>query len=173
MKTRIQILINTYNRPLLLNRLLSQIKEFTKDFNTKIAIANDGSGMPYDLDIEKNIPKNVMYYRFPDNNGKKEYYKVCNKLFSMAEPSDYYFMLPDDAQLNHNFFNRAIYYWDNIQDSSKICLTLSHHGGRYLKKCWTNFEPQIGEEVTLTQWNDLYFISQHRFFDVLGKNRTD
>lgn len=82
---------------------------------------------------------------------------------------DYYFMVPDDFMPVEGFVKKAIKTWKKIEDMRKICLTTYISKAREGKACWTKFEPVQYRDYWLTQWTDMCFMCEQRFFTTLGK----
>jgi len=97
--------------------------------------------------------------------GKPGYWATVNQLFEMRGSHKYYFMLPDDFLPADNMVERAIELWEGIKDPKRICLNL--YADRVGQKCWTNFTPIDKGNVWLTQWVDMCFIANKKFFSVL------
>jgi hypothetical protein len=74
-------------------------------------------------------------------------------------------MLPDDFLPVEDMVNRALAVWDSIQDPQKICLNLATD--RLGCACWTKFTPEDKCNVWLTQWMDMCFMCEERFFAIL------
>lgn len=159
----VNILINTFNRETILKSLITNLK--SNNHNIHITIVNDGS--KYELPINESMT----YIQLGRNHGKKEYWKVCNKLFSIREDADYYIMIPDDAIIDHRFVDKAIHLWRCIDDPDKVCLNLLVDKTRKAKKCWTGYEPKRrswgGNLYWKTQWVDMCFIAERKFFNII------
>jgi len=171
MKTTAAI-ITTYNRK---NSLCKLIQAIAKDFN-KIYIIDDCSN--YDvretirsLKLPPKFYPGIIIQRTPTHNGKKKYYKTVSQLFKMIRGTnyDYYFMIPDDMLPVKGWKKTAIEAWEAIQHPAKICLNLYSEKSRFLKPCWTQFQPRlIDDKIILSQWMDLCFISEKKIFDILA-----
>jgi hypothetical protein len=107
-------------------------------------------------------------------NGKKNYWKTVNLLWSKVRDKDfhYYVHLPDDVSWDDCLIEKAIRNWENIQDPKKICLNLLLDRLRLGKTCWTNYWPVVkyfGQNRYLkTQWVDMIFICGEKFFQELN-----
>ncbi len=99
--------------------------------------------------------------------GRERYWYVVNWLFAMRSMHKYYIMLPDDFMPAKDMVKEAIRIWEGIDDKHKICLNL--YADRVGIPCWTNFEPIDMGNVYLTQWVDMCFLCEERFFGVIGK----
>lgn len=155
------VVITTYNRPASLQDLAWQIHGQTK---MPILIFDD-CGLEQDLEL----PATVEYFRFSEHHGKKRYYQMISFIFQEVKKRDFQqvFFLPDDVMIKPDFFYRAILIWDSIQDERKICLSLGHDGKRHLEPCWNKFKPKVNGNVVLSGWNDLCFMAERNFFEVL------
>lgn len=159
------IIITTFNRKKMLERLLTQIEQEKKNFNILKIIIDDGSN-EYGM-IER---KDFFYVKTEKNHGKKLYWKIINIYFEIVKNLDskYYIVLPDDVEIKVNFFEESIRLFEKINDEKKICLNLLMDETRRNKINWTNFKPIEFDEFYKTQWNDLCFISEKKFFENLN-----
>jgi glycosyltransferase involved in cell wall biosynthesis len=150
-KEKIAILITTCNRPDFLERIVSDLRKESGQYEVVFFIVDDG----------------IL------RNGKKNYWKTINTLWSSVKCAEfsYYIQLPDDVELEPNFIQRSIEAWKKIDDPQKICLNLFLDGHRMGKTCWTNFWPQLytfnSRRFLKTQWVDMFFISERKFFEQL------
>lgn len=157
------ILITTYNRPEFLKVLLNDINNQKKDYKVLVAVFNDGSTADYDLsgyDVKK-----IDIY---PNMGKKKYFNVINKTFEFVKSvkSEYFIYLPDDVRLVNNFFNETKKVYESIDSRKKICLNILTDD-RVLRSNWGYPKGVDLGEIYQTQWNDLCFICEKKFFEVL------
>ena len=112
---------------------------------------------------------NCEFYFFEKNYGKREYYKTVNALWALPKKDyDYYWMIPDDFLPINNFVKETLDIWRNIYDRNKICLNLYRDGVKR-ERCWTNFNPIEFKTYRKTQWVDMCFFAEKRFFKVVGK----
>lgn len=157
------VVITTYNRPNMLIRLLENIESEKKDFKIKIIVFNDGSDEKYDLS-----KFDVTHIKMYPNGGKQKYWVLFNNTFKIIKniKSKYFIYLPDDVKLVDNFFETVKYEYEKIKDIKKICLSILTDN-RTTRTNWTNFNPIHFDSVIKTQWNDLCFISEKKFFDIL------
>lgn len=135
---------------------------FEQGFHGEVIIFDDGSDVP----IVNNLCK---IFRYEKPHGKRLYYQLVSDVFSYLCKQDfkYFWMLPDDVRLKPHFFETSIGIWNSIQDEKKICLSVGHDGQRHYKPCWTRFQPlQLGE-IVLSQWNDLCFMAEKSFLEVI------
>lgn len=163
------IIITTYNRPEFLKKLLDDINLNKKDYKVLIAIFNDGSNVEYDLrgyDVKK-----IDIY---PNMGKKRYFNVINKTFDFVKTveSKYFIYLPDDVRLVNNFFNETKRIYDSIDSRKKICLSILSDD-RVHRENWGYPKGIDLGEFYKTQWNDLCFISEKKFFEELDYKIND
>lgn len=170
---KIQIIINTYKRKAMLERLLFEIAACSRGYSIDIFIQDDGGDMPpIDIKLPQNVKLTVRRHRY--NNGKAGYWLLVNIALSRLRAAryDYVIMLPDDVTLAKDFFTQAISQWEDIADPKKICLSLLLDKGREGQRCWTNEQPRIvlfGERrYWKTQWNDLCFIAGPRLISALN-----
>jgi hypothetical protein len=100
--------------------------------------------------------------------GKKKYYVTFNASFSFVKSinSKYYIYLPDDVRLIDNFFDEVKRIYESITSTKKICLSILTDNR--INGChWGYNNPKDFGEFLQTQWNDLCFISEKKFFEVL------
>jgi glycosyltransferase involved in cell wall biosynthesis len=157
------IVINTYNRPELLEKLIEDINKNQKNYNIIIGIFDDCSTVKHTIK-QDNVKK---FYMFP-NMGKKKYYVTFNASFSFVKSinSKYYIYLPDDVRLIDNFFDEVKRIYESITSTKKICLSILTDNR--INGChWGYNNPKDFGEFLQTQWNDLCFISEKKFFEVL------
>jgi len=145
-------LITTYNRQESCQRLVDSLYG-----HGIIVVAHDGN--KYEIDGALNINPNI-------HLGKRGYWKLINMLFRNRGHFKYYFMLPDDFLPTENMVDDAIEIWNSIEDPRKICLNLLTD--RVGCSCWTNFHPSEQETTYHTQWVDMCFLCEERFFAELG-----
>jgi glycosyltransferase involved in cell wall biosynthesis len=157
------ILITTHNRPNMLSELIDQIKIQKNDYKIKIIVIDDGSNEIY------NLPTDIKYIKYYPNMGKKRFWKVIDSSFKYIKniKSKYYLYLQDDVKIIDNFFNGLVNKYENIDDENKICLSfLTDH--RVNSSNWTNYTPIERGEVIKTQWVELHFICEKKFFECLN-----
>jgi hypothetical protein len=147
----------------MLTRLLENIELEKKYFKLKIFVFNDGSNEIYDL---SNF--DVTHIKMYPNGGKQKYWNLINNTFKIIKNinSKYFIYLPDDIKVVNNFFDEVKYEYEKIKDYNKICLSILTDN-RVTRTNWTNFNPIHFNSVIKTQWNDLCFISEKKFFEVL------
>jgi len=166
----IYVFITTYNRSQRLKILLDDLLQKKGKHKLQIVVYDDASTLRYDF-IDRYIEKyNIEYVKFDFNHGRYRYWRLINYAFKQIRNTkyDYYIMLPDDVTLCNEFFKRAINTWEAIRDNRKICLNLLLDRGRRGIANWTGFKPVKvkygGFEIYRTQWVDLCFIADKRFF---------
>lgn len=160
------IIITTYNRPKMLKTLLDDIKYNSFGKRVLVTIFDDGSNKDYEyLDNY-----DVKYVKYVKNNGKINYWKLITDTFKYCKniKSKYYIYLPDDIRLKDNFFEESVRIFEKIKDEDKICLNLLMDESRRGCPNWTGFEPVEYDDYYKTQWNDLCFISNFDFFQMLN-----
>lgn len=158
------VIISTYNRPQLLSNLLTNIENEKKNHKILVLVFDDNSIEKYDLS-KFNIKKITMN----PNMGKKKYYFLINATFSYIKniTSKYFIYLPDDVTLIDNFFDETKRIYQSINHPKKICLNILTDD-RVNRTNWTNFNSVDYGEYYQTQWNDLCFIAEKNFFEVLN-----
>lgn len=158
------VIITTFNRPQMLINLLDNIESEKKDHKVLVVVFDDNGRQKADL-TGFNVKKIEMY----PNMGKKKYYMVINATFSYIKniKSKYYIYLPDDIKLVDDFFNETKRIYESIEDKNKICLSILTDG-RVNKTNWTDFKSLDLGEYYQTQWNDLCFIAEKKFFNELN-----
>jgi hypothetical protein len=157
------IIITTYNRSEMLKNLLDQINTQKKDYKLKIIILDDGSTEKYDLSDDHT------YIKIFPNMGKKRFWKIINTSFKIVKnvTSKYFIYLQDDVTIVDNFFETLVNRYESINDGRKMALSfLSDY--RITKPNWTGFNPIQMGEVVKTQWVELHFICEKKFFDVIN-----
>jgi hypothetical protein len=160
----------------MLYSLLDQIEKQTKDKKIKILLLNDCSTEKYELSNYDLIKIN-----FCPNKGKKLFWEIIDLSFKVCKKIDskYFVYLQDDLKLCDNFFNELKNKYENIKDDKKISLEF-RTDNRTERPNWNNFEPQIVGDYIHSNWVELDFICEKKFFDVLeykineiSKNRWD
>ncbi|HPI81636.1 MAG TPA: glycosyltransferase [Candidatus Paceibacterota bacterium] len=159
------IIITTFNREVMLKKLLDDIQSYKDPYRVLTIIFDDGSSNYLDLSNY-----NIKYIKYLNNNGKKYYWKIITDTMEYCKniSSKYFIYLPDDISLAKNFFNKSIQIYNSIQDPNKICLSLLMPTQQIGKPNWTNFYPIDLGEYYQTQWCDLCFISEKKIFEVLN-----
>jgi hypothetical protein len=158
------VVINTYNRPEMLKKLLDNLEKEKIHFRIKILVFNDGSTVDYDLSNY-----DVKQFKIFPNKGKKKYWELINQSFGIIKyiKSEYFIFLPDDVTLIDDFYSKAKNLYESITDSNKICLNILTDNRVYSEN-WTSFKSVDFGDYLKTQWNDLCFISNKDFFEKLN-----
>jgi hypothetical protein len=157
----ILINITSYNRSKKLLKLLNQLK----GFDVKVW---DDSSNKFKIEYLLKWDNKTTFYQFKENHGKEKAWKKFKFIFDKLKYTDYdyYFFLPDDVDLCDEFIYKALDLWCGIKDEDKICLSFSDVK-RTKKPCWTEFESIENYNVIQTQWTDLMFICEKRFFQLV------
>jgi hypothetical protein len=145
-------LITTYNRQESCQRLVDSLQGLGD-----IVVAHDGNN--YTINGATNINPNI-------HLGKAGYWRLINMLYRNRPICKMYLMLPDDCAICNSQIANAIEIWESIRDPQKICLSLGE--GRPNHMCWTGFRAVEKETAWLTQWVDMCFLCEEKFFTVLG-----
>jgi hypothetical protein len=148
----VTFLITTYNRQESCQRLVDALQG-----QGDILVLNDGC--EYRL--------NGCMQIFQLHRGKQQYWMTVNNLFQNRPKADYYIMLPDDFLPKTGMVEKAINTWESIIDPAKICLNLATD--RLGCACWTRFTPEDRGRVWLSQWMDMCFMCENKFFTVLKR----
>jgi len=151
----ITFLITTYNRQESCQRLVDSLQGLGN-----IIVIHDGTD--YEITGAKNI-------KLTRHLGKRGYWQLINILYKNRGNSKFYLMLPDDFLMCDFQIKRAIELWEGIIDTRKICLSIAE--GRPNHTCWTKFVAQDRGNVWLSQWVDMCFLCEERFFKELGTIR--
>jgi len=157
------IVITTYNRPTKLYSLLKSIYQSKKDYNIKIFVFDDNSTEVY----ERNKIDETFIKMYP-NRGKFKFWEIINTTFKTIKNinSKYFVFLQDDLKLTDNFLENIKNKYESLNDEKKICLEF-RTDNRVLSPNWTNVNPQNQGEYIKTQWTELDFICEKKFFEVL------
>jgi hypothetical protein len=156
------IVITTFDRPKMLEKSIEQLNVQQNNFKIKILIFDDGSTEKYELN------PNLKYFKFFPNRGKKKFWKTIDTVFKVVQKieSKYYIFLQDDVEIKKNLFIDLKNRFEGIDDVDKICLSFLTDQ-RTKSPNWTNYEPIMMDEIIKTQWTELHFICQKKFFEVL------
>jgi hypothetical protein len=163
MEGNIVFLITTFNRPDSCRKLVDSISAYGD-----IYILDDGSSEVYNIDSGLLKEHRIFFIR-QGHGGKQSYWKTVNTLFNrVPKKYKYYFMIPDDFLPVDNMVEKTIKTWGEITDQDKICLTTYVSEGRLGKRNWTSFDSVEYDSYRKTQWVDMCFMCDRRFFDVVG-----
>jgi glycosyltransferase involved in cell wall biosynthesis len=158
------IVITTYNRVEPLFNLLNQIENQKKNYKIKLFIFDDNSDEKYDVSKFNATKINI----FP-NRGKRNFWLTIDQSFKTIKNIDsrYYLYLQDDLILTENFFEKVVYMYENLKDEKKICLEF-RTDDRTTRTNWSKINPTIMGDYIKTQWVELDFICEKKFFEVLN-----
>ena len=163
----INLLITTYNRPEMLDRLLNQLHEQGPK-GLIIQIHNDGSSSNYLPVIKRHNKKLQIRYFYHTHYGKKRYWALINRVFKYRARAKYYIMLPDDDIIVENFLIKIVKLWQGIKDQKKICCMPSINPERKWVGCWTGLTPEKEGDVYNCGYVDMRFICENEFFRCVG-----
>jgi len=157
------VIITTYNRPKMLLELLTKIENEKKHFEILVLIFDDCSTEKYELP-RTNIKKITM----SSNMGKKKFWKIIDTSFKTIKniKSKYFIYLQDDVSIIENFFSNLVNQYEEINDDKKITLSFLTDQ-RITKPNWTKINPINIGNVVKTQWVELHFICEKKFFEHL------
>ncbi len=141
------VIITTYNRADMLQKLLNQLENEKKEYKVFVAIFDDAGNQK--IEIKKKHYKKITFY---PNNGKKNYHKVINTTFNFIKniSSKYFIYLPDDISLSQNFFDESKRLYESIKFTDKVCLSILTDG-RVNRTNWTDFKTIDHAECYKTQ----------------------
>jgi GT2 family glycosyltransferase len=159
------VIISSYKRESMLKLLLDNIFLQKKKYKFLVIVFDDGSIPMYDLS-----KYDIKYIRFYKNNGKRGFWNLVNTAFSYCKniSSKKFIFIGDDMRLCKNFFERADRLYESIKDQKKICLGLFIPDKYKRLSNWTNFIPIELKNIYHTQWNDVNFIAEYKFFKNLN-----
>jgi hypothetical protein len=146
----IVFLITTYNRHESCQRLVDALQG-----QGDIVVVNDGCDY---------VINGCKQHFLDQHNGKTYYWMTVKALFALRGQHKYYFMLPDDFLTTENMVENALTIWKSIYDPQKICLNL--YADRVGIQCWTHFTPRDMGNIWQTQWVDMCFLCEERFFSI-------
>lgn len=157
MDYNIAFLVTTYNRPTSLIKLVTELKKYGKVF-----IIDDGSDNPVKIE--------GVEYKLKPHGGKVKFAETITELWQMIKGKDfdYYFMIQDDVMPLDGFVDDAIRIWQSIVFDNKITLNIFTEKSRYMKPCWTGFNPIHYGEFLHTQWVDCMFMCEKKFFEIFN-----
>lgn len=153
------ILITTYKREHMFCDLLRSINKEKGKYKIKVIAVNDGSN--YNLNF---IPAyDFIYFKNPENFGKKGYWKTINFLYKKAslEKYKYVIQLPDDVLLCPDFFSKVSAHFESIRSRKKSALNILLDENRAGTSQWTNKPIKSFKNEWSTGWIDMCFISEN------------
>lgn len=158
------VIITTFNRQEMLKNLLNQISEY-KDFKIKTIVFDDCTNPVLNID-----EFNAIKITYTKNKGKKGFWKIISDTYKVCKKinSKYYIYLQDDASLKDDFFSESVRIYEKINDPLKISLNTRIVESQRGVPNWTNFQPIEYDEYYKTQWTELFFICERKFFEVLN-----
>lgn len=155
---KIFVAIPTFNRIDLLKRLIAGLDAAAQKYEVHVVIFDDGSKNPvYKEDFSFSNIIDLVVVRL-QHHGKPLYWRIVNAAFEFLQlaSADYYYYLPDDVEVQDDFFLKTIDIWSAIDSTRKICLNLLNDGR---EKCWTDFTrvPMSNNsyEFYKSQWLDM------------------
>lgn len=155
----VQINITSYNRPKMLANLIEQVKDYD------IKVWDDNSN--FKIEYIWKWDNKITFYHFQENHGKKKAWQKFRHIFkNYSTGYDYYIFLPDDFELCEDFVLKVIDLWCSIEDENKVCMSFADIK-RTKQPNWTEFKAVDCGNVIQTQWMDLAFICEERFFDLV------
>ncbi len=149
---KISVLINSYDREAMLNRLLGQILA-ENEHEIQVFVLLDGC--KYAKISDKRVQVHQMY-----RHGKEKYYLLCDYLFQNAPKADFYVKIDDDMQLVDDFFNKCLNAWNSIQNRNKMALNLLKDNRE--EGIW-GAKPSysVSDLVDFSDWVDLNWLTDH------------
>ncbi|MHA1372344.1 MAG: glycosyltransferase family 2 protein, partial [Promethearchaeota archaeon] len=172
-QSKIHIIVNSYNRPDMLDLLLTDIEKNKSKHDISVYVYDDASTIDYKPMINKHNDVKIIYQKLDKNHGKEKYWEIINRGFEDVKNSNSHFFikLDDDVRLVDNFFNKCIAYWNNISDPSKICMNPLLDELRKGKAVWTGKNPKEVSFGSYSYWNsgwvDMMFFCEKDFFEKL------
>jgi hypothetical protein len=156
-------IITTFNREGSLNELLTRILKQRKGRKFQITIFDDGSVNDF-----VSYDENIKYIKFYNNQGKKKFWYIIDQTFKYLKKinSKYYIYIQDDLVIDENFVDDVTKLYENLNDDKKISLEF-RTDTRSTRPNWNNFNPKLRGDYIQTQWVELDFISERKFFEVL------
>lgn len=153
------IVITTYQRPRMCKRLIKQIRA---QFDGEIWVYDDGSTEDY-----TEIRELADRYVKTRNHGKKEYWKLINRIFSDLEgvSFDYVVKLDDDLQLVDRAIPKAVQLFESLPNPKYALNILAD--SRLGKPSWTGIKSVKCGEYWRTGWVDMIWMANRDFFKAL------
>lgn len=167
---KILFLINAYNRPVELLRLLSQIAEIKDIYRLEILIFEDHSDTNYEKCKQLLVNRHIKHewFRSEMHCGKLNYWQIIHAAYQnlKSKTFDYLIHMPDDIELVNNFMDKAISVWESISDPRKVCLNLLREINRN-NPGWTQVQAHEYSTATNTGWVDMCYLATPRYFNIL------
>ena len=186
MKPSFLVIIRTYRRPKLVQRLLQDIYEQRDPAEREIRVWTFDDGTPPEASASHRERGAVMrpwtgesWFQLA-HHGKKRAWMLYNYIFRTVKDdrtkrsknghdpeAQHYVFLDDDLRLCRSFFPRLLEVWETLPPN-RTTLQLMLDGDRGPGPCWTNFPPRdAGPHARRTQWVDGAFLCKARFFERL------
>ena len=168
---KIQIIINTYQRPDMLLKLIKQINSYAGLYEFDILIFKDYSEVSYKKCIQylhKSFKWPHEWIKMEQHCGKKNYWRIIDMAYRELKDKkyDYLFHIQDDLGLEPCFFQEAIRQWDAIRDPKKSVMNLLRDYSRN-GPMWTTVVPELKKfddvQVYSTGWVDCCYIAGRNF----------
>lgn len=160
---KICVIITTYDRNEFLKKLVSDIELELKGKDYQIYIFDDCS--PKESVFTS---PNIRYYRFDENNGKKQFWHTWTCIMNTVPSVKYYFSIQDDCAITKGCFDKAIAIWESIKDPKKVLLEIQADQ-RTGKSLWAGPEPIDMGNMYLQQWTDFMFLCEEKMFGCLKR----
>lgn len=149
------IVLNTYQRPEMLDRLSKQICLEANKMGCTVLLSVFFDGCdPYPLMGSKLVDTKA--YNMVSHRGKPKYYELIKMNFEVLRdnPATIYIKLDDDLILRHDFFSNVALLWKSIKDDKKMTLTLlkDHRTGM-----WGGLPEKYNSHIIKSNWVDLIF----------------
>jgi len=169
------ITIVSYNRPLLLERLLVSLKPHVSD-SDYIVVFDDCSKTKTADVLRRYSPADWTLHRFVRHQGRLNHWRLWNTIVHVLDRMnwDHWLAVPDDvwfpAQYRH--LHRLAHTWARLIKHDPFAVTLNLCvDSRGHDKCWTGQDPvvvRIGNTVLhRTQWVDMCFYTDRRFLEAV------
>jgi hypothetical protein len=151
--------------------LLQQLKKQSNKYIINVMIHIDEIGNRH----YKKLPQIINNLNFNSHQvteykhgGKPGYWKIINEAYQQLKRInyDYCIQLPDDVQIQDNFFANAIRLCNQLPNKSS-CLNLLNDNRKGPN--WTPVIPgKYNDEIIQTGWVDMCFIAKPEFFQMLN-----
>lgn len=174
---RINIILTTYNRPEMCEKLLRQLHEQDDSHNLRMNVfviedaGAEHSGLfapPAWHTTHFDYFNNIWHRKCMEHHGKEGYWELVNLaiFFSKQDSpdSDLLLFMPDDITIQPNFITELLRLWDSIQDENKMALSYLMMEKWKVKGNWTYQTPEPHGEVWKTGWVDMAFIAPMKKF---------